>query len=72
MSEKIPAPVSTTAADAFTDVSDSTRQRMWHGRIPMPVDRFERVMRCLKVPRSRWADWVEMFTERRQKHDDRA
>lgn len=68
-SEIVHLPASSAAKDAFEDVSDSTRQRMWHGRLPMPVDRFERVMRCLQVPRARWADWVQVFAERRQGHD---
>ena len=66
--EAVHLPASTAASDAFKDVSDSTRQRMWHGKLPMPVDRFDRVMRCLQIPRARWADWVQAFASRRHEN----
>jgi len=61
-------PPSSRAIDAFGDVSSSTRQRMWHGRIPMPVDRFTSIMITLKIPISKWGEWSLAFSARRRQH----
>ena len=67
--QDITVPPSSRAIDAFSDVSDSTRQRMWHGRIPMLVDRFTSIMITLKIPISRWGEWSLIFSARRRQHN---
>jgi hypothetical protein len=67
MSDFITGP-STVAVSAFDDVSRSTRERIWHGRLPMTVDRLVRVLSCLQVPEDKWAQWMHEFDERRRRN----
>ena len=66
MQKKVPP--STAALEAFGDVSESTRVRIWHGRQPFPVRRFMKVMKAMRIPRQEWAKWLEVFSSRREDH----
>jgi hypothetical protein len=61
-------PPSTAAIEAFDDVSESTRVRIWHGRQPFPLRRFIKVMKAMKVPRQDWPRWLDVFNGRREEH----